>query len=154
MTRWLAHPRLAAAVRVALGLVFLAAAWPKLLDPPGFAKAVAGYALLPAALVPALALVLPWLEALTGLGLLLGTWVGAAARWAALLLLLFMGALGINLARGRAVDCGCFQVGVAARTDAEKRADMRWLLLRDGGLLLLALHAAWRAGHRSPDPEK
>lgn len=141
MRKRLFHPWLVVRVQFLLGAVFLMAAWPKLLDPPGFAKAVAHYDLLPAALVPAVALALPWLEALAGLALVLGVWIRAAALWAGLMLLAFMGALGFNLARGHAVDCGCFQVAATERTEAERLADMRGLLLRDAGLLLLALHA-------------
>ena len=65
MSRWLLHPRLTLLCRLALGATFLVAAWPKLLDPPAFAKAMAAYALMPAWAVHPAALVLPWLEALT-----------------------------------------------------------------------------------------
>lgn len=142
------HPWLVVRVQFALGAVFLVAAWPKLLDPPGFAKAVAQYDLLPAVLVPFVALALPWLEALAGLALVLGVWVRPAALWAGLMLVAFMGALGFNLARGHAVDCGCFQVAASERTEAERLADMRGLLLRDAGLLLLALHAGFGTRRR------
>ncbi len=147
MRERLFHPWLVVRVRFLLGLVFLVAAWPKLLDPPGFAKAVAHYDLLPAVLVPAVALTLPWLEALAGLALVLGVWIRPAALWAGLMLLAFTGALGFNLARGHAVDCGCFEVAETVRTDAERLADMRSLLLRDAGLLLLVLHA-WSAARK------
>lgn len=130
---WL--PRLAGAL---LGVLFLLAAWPKVVDPPGFAKTLWAYGLFPAWTLAPLALVLPWLEALSGLCLLLGIWARAAATWTALLLVGFILALGINLARHRPVDCGCFRVGQPPRTEAARLADMRMAILRDLGMLVLA----------------
>jgi len=138
MRRWLLHPKVTLVARLLVGLVFIAAAWPKLVDPPGFAKAIWAYQLFPAWSLNPLALALPWLELLCGLALCLGIWVRAAALWVGSLLLSFVLALSINLARHHPVDCGCF--GAAApKTEAQRLADMRWVLLRDLGLLLLVL---------------
>lgn len=137
MRRWLRHPWFTLAVRLVLGLTFFAAALPKLSDPPGFAKAIWAYQLVPPALLNPMALVLPWLELLCALALLTGVWLRAAALWVGALLLAFCVALTLNLARHHPVDCGCFGA-TAPRTDAERLADMRWVLLRDLGLLLLA----------------
>ncbi len=154
MSRWLLHPRLTLLCRLALGATFLVAAWPKLLDPPAFAKAMAAYALMPAWAVHPAALVLPWLEALTGLALVLGLRPRAAAAWLGFLLLTFALALGINLARRHPVDCGCFQVGAPDRSTDARLADMRGALLRDLGLLLLAVQilAAGATRPRRPAP--
>ena len=133
---WLLHPKVYLAVRIALGLVFLWAAVPKIADPPGFAKAIWAYELFPAWSLHPLALVLPWLELTCGLALCLGLWVRAAALWVGTLLLSFCLALAINLARHHPVDCGCFGA-TAHQTEAERLVDMRWSILRDVGLLLL-----------------
>ena len=125
------------AARMVLGLVFIAAALPKLMDPPGFAKSIWAYELFPAWSLHPLALVLPWLELLCGLALCLGLWIRAAAAWTAVLLLSFALALAINLARRHPVDCGCFG-SATPKTEKERLIDMRWSLLRDAGLLLLA----------------
>ena len=135
---WFLHPRVTLGACWALGLVFVAAALPKIADPPGFAKAIWAYQLVPAVLLNPMALVLPWLELLCGLALCLGPWRRAAAAWVSLLLLAFGLALTIDLARHQPVDCGCFG-SAAPRTETERLADMRWSLLRDAGLLLLAL---------------
>ena len=37
------------------------------------------------------------------------------------------------------MDCGCFGSDAVQKTDAERLADMRWDILRDLGLLLLAV---------------
>jgi len=134
--RWLLHPKVTLAARLVLGLVFLAAALPKLADPPGFAKAIWAYELFPSLSLNPLALALPWLELLCGLALCLGLWLRAAALWTGALLLSFVLALSINLARHHPVDCGCFGAG-AHMTEAERLTDMRWAILRDAGLLLL-----------------
>jgi len=136
MRAWLRDSRVTLAARLVLGLVFIAAALPKIADPPGFAKAIWAYGLFPAWSLHPLALVLPWLELFCGLALCLGFWLRATAIWVGALLLSFCLALAINLARHHPVDCGCF--GAAApKTEAERLADMRWLLLRDAALLLL-----------------
>lgn len=96
------------------------------------------YRLLPGGLVNVLALVLPWVELFAGLALILGVWKKEAAVVAAVLLLVFIVAIGINLARGHAVDCGCFDVRSAGKSRDELLAEMKWVLLRDVGLLLLA----------------
>ena len=60
------------------------------------------------------------------------------AAWAGTLLVVFLAALSINLARGHPVDCGCFHTQAAPRPAPERLADMRWAILRDLGLLALA----------------
>ena len=139
MRRWLLHPNVSRAVRILLGLVFIAAALPKIADPPGFAKAIWAYELFPAWSLSPLALTLPWLELFCGMALCLGFWVRAAALWTGSLLLSFCLALALNLARNHPVDCGCFGAS-GPKTAAERLSDLRWLVLRDLGLLLLVAH--------------
>jgi len=136
MKRWLFHPKVTLAARLVLGLVFIAAALPKLADPPGFAKAIWAYELFPAWSLNPLALMLPWLELVCGLALCLGLWLRAATLWIGALLLSFVLALSINLARHHSVDCGCFGSS-SPKSETERLTDMRWVLLRDLGLLLL-----------------
>jgi uncharacterized membrane protein YphA (DoxX/SURF4 family) len=145
MRAWLLHPRLRLVARLILSLVFIGAALPKLLDPPGFAKAIWAYQLFPAWSLNPLALVLPWLELLCGLALCFGIWLRAATLWVGALLLAFCLALAINLARGHSVDCGCFGAS-APKTQAQQLAGMRWTLLRDLGLLLLVVQVLASTG--------
>jgi len=134
----LRHPWLTVRTQFVLGAVFIAAALPKLIDPPGFVRAMWNYQLFPGWSLQPAALVLPWLELLCGLALCLGLWTRAAAAWLGALLLVFTAALSINLARHHPVDCGCFGTHVQARTETERLQDLRWAILRDLGLLLLA----------------
>jgi putative oxidoreductase len=134
----LASPWLTVRVQIALGVFFVAAALPKLVDPPSFAHMIYNYRLVPGAFVNLMALVMPWLELLAGLALILGIWTRASAGLVAGLLLIFIVAISLNLARGNAIDCGCFDVSAADKTAAERLADMRLDILRDLGMLLMA----------------
>jgi len=145
-TQWLAI-----ILRCALGMVFIVSAWPKIIDPPGFAQMVANYRLLPEALTNPAALVLPWLELFAGVALATGIARRGAALWIALLILAFSGAIAINLARDVAVDCGCFSVTASHKSHAEMIAEMKLDLVRDLGLLIMAFftlftHVTWRSG--------
>ncbi|MGH9441588.1 MAG: MauE/DoxX family redox-associated membrane protein [Thermoanaerobaculia bacterium] len=126
--------------RVALGAVFVVAAVPKIADPPSFAHMISNYELLPAPAVNPVALFLPWLEFLTGLALATGVFGRTGAKLAAALLGVFIVAIGINLARGHLVQCGCFDVHAAEKSHAQLAREMYWVLARDLGLLALA---AW-----------
>jgi predicted anti-sigma-YlaC factor YlaD len=80
---------------------------------------------------------MPWVELLAGLALILGVWPREAAALAGLLLLVFIAAIGFNLVRGHAVDCGCFDVHSAGKSREELLNEMRWVLIRDAAMLLL-----------------
>jgi uncharacterized membrane protein YphA (DoxX/SURF4 family) len=134
----LRHPWLTFLLRVGLGGVFIAAAVPKIADPPGFAHAVYNYHLLPGIAVNAVAIVLPWFELFLGLALISGLFAGTAARWCAVLLVAFMVGLSVNLGRGNPVNCGCFAVSSAHKSRAELLRDMKLDLLRDVAFLLAA----------------
>jgi uncharacterized membrane protein YphA (DoxX/SURF4 family) len=142
----LASPWLTVRIQIALGALFIAAALPKIVDPPGFAHMVYNYRLVPGALVNLMGLVMPWLELLAGIALVLGTWTRTSAATIGTLLGVFVVAIAINLARGNAVDCGCFDMSSAGKTAAERLADMRGVVLRDAGMLLLAAQILWATG--------
>lgn len=134
---WLTHPWLTVRVQIGLGAIFVVAAIPKIADPPSFAHMIYNYRLVPGFAVNALALVMPWVELLAGLALILGVWRREAAATIGLLLLVFIAAIGVNLSRGHAVDCGCFDVHSAGKSREELLTDMRWVLVRDTAMLLM-----------------
>lgn len=142
----LASPWLQVRVQIALGLFFVAAALPKLVDPPSFAHMIYNYRLVPGAFVNLMALVIPWLELLAGLALILGIWVRTSAGLVGALLLVFIAAISLNLARGNAIDCGCFDVAQVNRTVDERLAEMRLDILRDLGMLLMVAQILWAKG--------
>jgi uncharacterized membrane protein YphA (DoxX/SURF4 family) len=125
--------------RIALGLVFVYSAWSKIADPPAFAEMIWNYRILPGALVNPLAIVLPWLELVAALALISGPLRRGAALIVGCMLVVFIAALSTDLLRGIAVDCGCFSVTAQAKTAEELFREMKLDLMRDLGLLLLAL---------------
>lgn len=140
MTRtreWLASPWLTVRMQIALGALFVAAAIPKIVDPPSFAQMIYNYRIVPGSLLNLSALVLPWFELLLGVALILGIWRRTAAAWTGILLVVFIVAIGVNFARGNAIDCGCFDVNAAPKTEAQKFDDMKWTIVRDVGMLLM-----------------
>jgi uncharacterized membrane protein YphA (DoxX/SURF4 family) len=104
------------------------------------------YRLVPGASVNLMALAMPWLELLLGLALLLGIWTRASAGLVGALLLVFVVAISVNLARANAIDCGCFDVSAANKTAEERLADMRLVVLRDVGMLLMVAQILWAKG--------
>jgi uncharacterized membrane protein YphA (DoxX/SURF4 family) len=139
----LTHPWLTVRVQIALGVIFVVAALPKIVDPPSFAHFIYNYKLVPWSLINLMALVMPWLELLCGLALILGIWKGTARTIIGAMLLMFIGAIAINLARGNAIDCGCFDVSAAGKTTEERLTDMRLVILRDAGMLLMVAQLWW-----------
>jgi putative oxidoreductase len=130
-------------VQIALGAIFVAASLPKIVDPPSFAHMIYNYRLVPGPLVNIMALTMPWLELLSGLALILGIWRKAARNLITLMLLGFIIAISINLARGNSIDCGCFDVTAAGKTVEERFADMRFVIFRDTGMLLMCAQMWW-----------
>jgi uncharacterized membrane protein YphA (DoxX/SURF4 family) len=137
LRRWLASRWLTIRVQLALGVFFVAAALPKIVDPPSFAHMVYNYRIMPGGVVNLMALVMPWVELLCGLALILGIWTAAARSIIAALLLVFITAISVNLARGNAIDCGCFDPSPRPKSRAERLDDMRFVIYRDLGMLLM-----------------
>jgi putative oxidoreductase len=137
------HPWLTVRVQIALGAIFIVAALPKITDPPSFAHMIYNYRILPAGLINISALVMPWVEIVCGLLLILGVWVKPARWLIAAMLVVFIVAISINLVRGNAIDCGCFDVSAAGKTYEERIKDMWIVVIRDIGMLLMCAQLAW-----------
>lgn len=135
-------PLLQALARVLLGFALARAAWHKARDLPAFRRALADYALLPERSVALAAPALCASELALAGGLAWPGGASAASGGAAGLLLLYSGAIAINLARGRAaIDCGCSGPAAARPLGPD-------LLLRNAALIALALAAAAPVGDR------
>jgi putative oxidoreductase len=143
LTKYLTHPWLTIRVQLALGAIFIVAALPKIADPPSFAHMIYNYRLLPAGLINISSLVMPWVELLCGIALVLGVWRRAALTIITILLVVFIVAISINLGRGNAIDCGCFNVSLANRTVEQRLGDMRLDILRDLGMLFMVGQLWW-----------
>lgn len=125
------------AAAVVLGGIFVYASSSKLVDPRPFVTIIWNYRLLPPGAVNAVAIFLPWLELLVGIGLIVGLRRRAAAAWATALLVAFTAALLINAVRGLDVACGCFS------TSSEDTSNAWLLVLRDLPMLAAAAWLWW-----------
>jgi len=141
------HPWLTIRVQLALGTLFVIAALPKIADPPSFAHMIYNYRLVPANLINLMALIMPWVELLAGLALILGVWKRAALMLIGAMLVVFIVAIGINLGRGNAIDCGCFNVADAGKSYEQRIFDMKVDVFRDLGMLLMVAQV-WVATRR------
>lgn len=139
----LAHPWLTVRVQIALGAIFVAAALPKIADPPSFAHMIYNYRILPAWAINLTALTMPWVEILAGLALILGVWTRPARWLIAAMLVVFILAISFNLLRDNAIDCGCFDVAAAGKTHEERIHDMWMVIVRDIGMLLMVAQLWW-----------
>lgn len=95
-------------LRLTLGGLLLLAGVTKLADRASFRDAVAAYEILPRALALPFANALPWVETALGALLLLGLGTTFAAALGTAVFLSFSLAIGVNLVRGRELDCHCF----------------------------------------------
>ena len=138
LREWRWHPWTCLAARLYLGVVFGAACAYKIAHPESFAVDVATYGILPLWAVNAFAIVLPWVEAAAAVMLVLGFRARAGALLAASMMVMFMVALGVALAKGLDMSCGCFASASAAEQDP-----IGWTtMLRDSSWLALAVYVA------------
>jgi Methylamine utilisation protein MauE len=104
----IADPVFSATMAGFLALLLATASWFKLADLTQFEATLAAYRVLPSALLPVFARLVPVLEALAVVSLVYAPtqWLGLA--FAAGLLTLYALAMAINLRRGRnTLECGC-----------------------------------------------
>jgi putative oxidoreductase len=124
--------------RLVVGAIFIYAAAGKIGDPAGFARAVYNYRLLPLPLLHPFALLLPWVELLTGLALILGRLSHGAVVLCLGMTMMFTIAVGFALVRNLDISCGCFHTNGGASVGLS-------LLLRDLALLAVCiLLLLWR----------
>jgi uncharacterized membrane protein YphA (DoxX/SURF4 family) len=126
---WCAVP-----LRWYLGVLFVGACLHKIAEPESFALDIATYDILPLVAINLVAIVLPWIELFVGAMLFAGWRVRAASLLVAAMMIVFLAALCIALARGLDMSCGCF-----ASQGAEEDPISRLTVLRDVAWLGLAL---------------
>ncbi len=127
---WFAVP-----VRWYLGVLFIGACLHKIAEPASFALDIATYNILPLVAINVVAIGLPWIELIAGVMLIAGWRVHAASLILAGMMLMFLVALCIALARGLDMSCGCFASQGAAEDPISRITvlrDLVWL-----GLCLL-----------------
>jgi uncharacterized membrane protein YphA (DoxX/SURF4 family) len=93
---------------IALGLIFVYAAVPKILEVDHFARDVRNYRILPVWSHHIVALWLPWMELLAGICIVSGMWKRAGTIVILGLLSVFSAGLISAVVRGLDIDCGCY----------------------------------------------
>jgi len=124
LTPWPYH-----AIRVSIGAIFVYAGAIKLLDIQAFARTIDQYDIVPAALLPIVAVGLPALEAMTGLGLIFD--ISGSLIYVFAMLIIFVVVLGDGIINNLDIDCGCF-----SPEEMAKRGNLKQALYRD--LLMIA----------------
>lgn len=135
------HPgrlTIALVLRCVLGGIFAYSGVVKLLDPERFTVIIAGFGLLPEALIRPAAIGLPLAELLSGIGLIFA--VRGCLSAIALMLVLFMAALAWGIHLGLDIDCGCF--GPEDPEQAYK--GLKAALMRDTAMMLAVMVLYWQ----------
>jgi uncharacterized membrane protein YphA (DoxX/SURF4 family) len=94
-----------------LGLTFIYAGFHKIVSPDEFAKMIYGYNIFPHILINLIAIVVPFIEFITGLAIIIGVYPRSVAIIITGMLLVFIVLIAVNLIRGYEFDCGCFPAG-------------------------------------------
>ena len=126
------HPLTALAFRLYLGGLFVYASLYKINYTAEFAETIAGYQMVPYWGVNLLAVILPWIELISGILLVIGIRTRTASAVVGFLLVLFTLGIVTNLLRGSQISCGCFQ-----STDDPISG---WTVFRDLVWLAMAVH--------------
>ena len=129
-TRWIEMT-----ARLLLGIIFIYASYHKILAPEEFAKIVYGYGLFPSVTINLIAIIIPFIELVTGIALIIGIYTRPAAIIVIGMLSAFIIAISINIIRGHEFDCGCFS------SDTSQAANSAWQTLgRDIIFMMLGIY--------------
>jgi uncharacterized membrane protein YphA (DoxX/SURF4 family) len=104
-------------VRAALGAALLVSGALKVGHAPALAAAIAGFRLLPAAVIPALATLLPLFEIFVGVYLVIGLFTKVSAYVAAAQFALYGAVIASAVVRSIPASCGCFGPSDTATAD-------------------------------------
>jgi putative oxidoreductase len=117
------------AFRWILGATFIYASSYKIMSPMDFAKILYGYNLFPEFSINLIAVILPFVEMISGLSLILGIYPRSAALIINALLVAFILILTINIIRGHEFDCGCFSANKTGSPVMMVARDVIYLLM-------------------------
>ena len=124
-------------IRFVLGSVFMYAGFIKLIDPKAFAKVISQYDLIPENLLAPVAVGLPLIEFLAGLGLILKIRGSLSLIFSMLVLFVFV--LWYGILKDLSIDCGCFTPEEIAGHDSIQRAFYRDLVMI-GAVFFMYIH--------------
>ena len=128
------------AVRWGLAGIFVYSGAVKLVDPSRFAEIIAGFGLVPEPLIFPLAVLLPIIELVAGIGLAFGLRGSLSAI--ACMMVIFIAVLLYGIHLGLDIDCGCF--GPEDPEQAYK--GLKVALARDAVMMVAVLFIYWHRG--------
>lgn len=132
-------------IRFILGSVFLYAGVAKLLDPKAFARVISQYDLVPENLLAPVAIGLPVLEVLAGIGLFFAVRGSLSVIFG--LLLMFVFVLWYGILKNLDIDCGCF-----SPQELKSQASLRHAFYRDIAMIAATGYlfiADWISGNKT-----
>jgi uncharacterized membrane protein YphA (DoxX/SURF4 family) len=132
-------------LRFGLAGVFILAGSLKLRNLPAFAQALSQYQLIPEPFLPWLAVGLPVVEVLAGVGLIFNFRGSLGAITG--MLIVFLGVLGYAIVNELDIDCGCFTLEEMAERVSVTQAFYRDLFLLAGALFLFWWQRLRRLNH-------
>ena len=141
--RILGNRKILAILRLAVAAAFIVASWEKILYPDTFASIIEGYKILPIAVVPLVAVWLPWTQLVASVALVVGAWTRAIGLLFSGLTFVFIAGLVQAMARGIDIQCGCFSLDPEA-------AARSWASLWQEFLLLAACLWLWIGHWKEP----
>lgn len=124
-------------LRCLIGGVFVYAGFIKLIDPKSFAKTISLYDLIPESFLAPVAIGLPLLEFLAGLGLIFNIRGSLSVIFSMLVMFVFV--LWYGILKDLSIDCGCFSPEEIAGHSSLLNAFYRDLVMI-GAVLLIYLH--------------
>ncbi len=108
MNSFFSNKYLLLSIRLIIGALFIYSAITKIIDTDYFVKSLYNYRLLPEASLNFFAVFIPWLELIIGFLLVLGIYVRESALLGTIMMIVFIAAISIAVARGLDIECGCF----------------------------------------------
>ena len=99
---------LALVLRIFVGYYFIYASMSKIPYPAQFAELLAAYRIFPYLFVKLMAVVVPWMELVTGLFIIIGLRNRATAILIMLSYIGFNVSIGLNILVGSPITCGCY----------------------------------------------
>lgn len=133
-------PVMGCAVRWVLAGIFVYSGSVKLVDPSRFAEIIAGFGLLPDALIYPFAVLLPFIELVAGIGLVFA--LRGSLPAIAVMLVMFIAVLLYGIHLGLDIDCGCF----GAEDPEQAYKGLKAALARDAVMMAAVLFIYWSRG--------
>jgi putative oxidoreductase len=130
INRWLSF-----LLRIYIGGIFIYASIHKIINPGSFALDIATYDILPLYLINIVAIILPYLEIVSGILIIIGPFQKEASILITGMMTVFLIALIIAIYKGIDASCGCF-----ASQSVEEDPISYKTVIRDTLWLLIALY--------------